>query len=169
MSAADQILKNLNLFADGYGFAGNITDFTPPALKITEVAYNAGGLDTPINLDMGLQALTCSFSLSKFSPQVFKLWGLTDASGKQFTVRGAVESLNGTVEPIVIRMTGNLRQIEPGTWKPGAVLSAKFTVSLLAYTFEQNGTTIHDIDVLNMKRVINGVDQLSAVRTAIGI
>jgi P2 family phage contractile tail tube protein len=38
-----------------------------------------------------------------------------------------------------------------------------------AYRYEQNGATIHDIDVVNMKRIINGVDRLAKIRAAIGL
>ena len=168
MAAADQILKNLNLFADGYGYAGNVTEFQPPALKIKEEEYRAGGLDAPISIDMGMEKLECSFTLSSFNPAVFSLWGLF-SSTKQFTARGAVQSYNGAVQPVTIAMTGNLRQIDPGAWKPGEKTENKFTVALLSYTFTLNGVVVHDIDILNMKRVINGVDQLAAQRAAIGI
>jgi phage tail tube protein FII len=42
-------------------------------------------------------------------------------------------------------------------------------VPLVGYTYLLDEVVIHDIDVLNMKRIIGGVDRLAAQRKAIGL
>ena len=42
-------------------------------------------------------------------------------------------------------------------------------VALRYYKLEIGGETIHEIDAENMKRVINGVDQLEKRRAALGL
>jgi hypothetical protein len=37
------------------------------------------------------------------------------------------------------------------------------------YKLNVNGTDVIEIDVVNMKRIIKGVDQLASQRTALGI
>ena len=37
------------------------------------------------------------------------------------------------------------------------------------YKLDHDGTVVHEIDVDNMTRVINGTDRLEAQRTALGI
>jgi len=169
MSAADLVLRNFNLFVDGRGYAGNILEFTPPALKVKEQEFRAGGMDSSITLDMGMEKMEAKFTLSQFNPEILKLWGLLDGSHKQFTARGSVESQNGTKQPVVIQMSGTLRQVESGAWKPGDKVELKFTASLVSYRYTQAGTTLVDIDVLNMKRVIGGVDQLAQQRANLGL
>lgn len=42
-------------------------------------------------------------------------------------------------------------------------------MALTYYKLEIDGRVIYEIDALGMKRVINGVDQLAAQRTALGL
>ncbi|HWL51358.1 MAG TPA: phage major tail tube protein [Chthoniobacteraceae bacterium] len=169
MSAADQILKNFNLFVDGRGYAGNCPTFRPPALQVLEEEFRAGGLDAPIKVDMGMEALEASFTLTKFAPEVLALWGLSDGTGKQITARGAVQNLNGTVEPVIVNLAGNIRAVESGDWVAGEKVENEFTVSVVSYKYTQAGRLIHHIDVPNMIRIVNGVDHLAAIRDAIGL
>ena len=66
-------------------------------------------------------------------------------------------------------MRGKIKSAEPDTWQGGQKSGWSFTVSLRYYRYNQNGENIHEIDVLNMKRVINGVDQLAQHRANIGL
>ena len=62
-----QTLYNLNLFIDGVNFAGIATQVTPPKLKIKAEDYRGGGMDAPIKIDLGLEALEANFALSGIS------------------------------------------------------------------------------------------------------
>lgn len=42
-------------------------------------------------------------------------------------------------------------------------------MSLTYYKLEIDGRLLYEIDPLGMKRVVNGVDQLAAQRTALGL
>lgn len=55
--AARDILKNFNLFVDGRGYAGNVSEYTPPNLAVQTEDHRAGGMDAPIALDMGMEGL----------------------------------------------------------------------------------------------------------------
>jgi P2 family phage contractile tail tube protein len=65
-------------------------------------------------------------------------------------------------------MTGTVTAIEHGAWKSGDKATLKLTVSLTYYQYKQNNVPLHEIDIPNFKRVINGVDQLAAQRAALG-
>ena len=58
---------------------------------------------------------------------------------------------------------------QTGTWKPGEKVPMKAMVACRYYKLEHGGTTIHEIDVVNMIRIVNGTDQLAEQRAAIGI
>ena len=169
MPVAAQILKNFALFVDGKGYAGQVENFKPPKLEILEEDFRAGGMDAPIGVEMGMAKLETEFNLLGYVPDVLALWGVGPNNVIQFVGRGAVENLDGTVEPVNITVNGMIRIIEPDQWEGGKKSGLKLTLSLRSYTYTQNGTVIHDIDIINFKRVINGVDRLAAQRAALGL
>lgn len=167
MSAASNILKNFNLYIDGRGYAGNVDEVQLPALNIVGEDYRAGGMDAPVEVDMGMEKLEATFKLSKFDLDVDRLFASNGFI--QLTFRGAVESLDGAVKPLVVKMSGKIHSIETDTATPGSKAAKSYRVPLVAYSYTLDGVAIHDIDVLNMKRVIGGVDRLAAQRKAIGL
>jgi uncharacterized protein len=169
MSAASDILKHFNLFVDGIGFAGNIEELQLPNLAIVEEEFRAGGMDAPIGLDMGMEKMEATFTLSQFSKDLLKQFGLAEGTDTQVTAKGSLESLAGTKTPVVVAMRGKIKSAEPSSWQGGQKAQWTITVSLRYYRFVQGGETIHEIDVLNMKRVVAGVDQLAEHRRNIGL
>ncbi len=169
MGLADNKLKNLNLSVDGYGFAGNIESFKPPKLSLKTSDHRAGGMDSSVPVEMGMEALEASFVLTGHFPEVLTLWGVVVGEKPQITARGSVESGNGTATPVVINMRGLITDIEDGDWKPGEDNTQTFTIKPEYYKREQGGVVLHEIDVPNMIRKINGVDQLEARRNALGL
>lgn len=168
MSAAAQILKNFNLYVDGRGYAGNVDEVQLPNLAIVEEEYRAGGMDAPVALDMGMEKLEASFKVSKFDADLASLFGGTRQI--PLTFRGAVEDLDGTVKPLVVNMTGKIHGLENDAVAGGGGKAGQsYRMALTSYTYTLDGVVIHDIDVLNMKRVIGGVDRLAAQRAAIGL
>ena len=169
MAVADQILKNFAGFIDGKGYAGQIENFKPPTLNLTGEDVRVGGMDTSIFLEMGQEKMESEFHLLGYKSDILKLWGVGSGNVVQFVFRGALVNLDASVEPVNITMNGTVREMAPDQWEAGKKAGLKFTIALRSYTLTQNGAVIHDIDVLNMKRVINGVDSLAAQRAAIGL
>lgn len=167
--AARDILRNFNLFVDGRGYAGNVTEYSPPDLTILTEDFRAGGMDGPVALDMGMEALEASFVLSAYDADVLILWGVVEGERVNFTARGAVESADGTVKPSIHRMRGRIASVARGTWQPGQMAPLTITVRLEYYAEELNGVQLHEIDLPNMVRRVNGTDQLAARRAALGI
>lgn len=167
MSAAANILKNFNLYVDGRGYAGNVDEMTLPNLAIVGEDYRAGGMDAPVEVDMGMEKLESTFVLSKFDADIDRLF--SSPGFIALTFRGAVESLDATVRPVVVKMSGKIHGIETGTATPGTKATKTYRVPLVRYSYTLDGVAVHDIDVLNMKRIIGGVDRLAEQRRAIGL
>lgn len=166
MSAAAQKLKNFNLYIDGFGYAGNVDEVQLPAINVTAEDYRAGGMDAPIEIDMGMEKLEATFKVSKFDKNLLAKFG---ARNIPFVLRGALEDLDGTVTPLVVNLTGSIHGQETDAATPGTLVAMTFRFAAHAYTYRLGDEIIHDIDVLNMKRVINSVDRLAAIRGAIGL
>lgn len=167
--AARDILKNFAAFVDGRGYAGEVTSYTPPAITLATEDFRAGGMDAPIALDMGMEALTSSFVMSKYDFDVLGLFGVAEGSDVAFTVRGAIESYDGTVTAVVHTMRGKITGFDRGDWTPGQMAPLTVTMSLHYYKETIGGRITHEIDVINMIRIVNGKDRLAAQRAAMGL
>lgn len=166
---ANKVLKNFTLSLDGYGFAGDLDEVQLPALTIKEEDFRAGGMDAPVTLDMGMEKLESTFTTSKMCADTLVTFGVAEGSAIACTVRAALEDLDGTVTPVTVTMRGRVSSLEPSAWSPGSKATMQYKLSLQYYKYDLGGATLHEIDVLNMTRVINGVDRLEAVRSALGV
>ena len=165
----DDILKNMALFVDGRGYAGNVEELTLPKLTMKTEEFRGGDMDAPIEVEMGMEKLECEFTLTRFDKEALKLFGLAPGRVMPLTVRGAVVSDNGTQTPVIVNLQGSIREMDPGNWKPGEKATLKFAIALRYYKLSHGGEVIHEIDIPNMVRVVGGVDQLSEIRNALGV
>lgn len=167
--AARDILKNINLFVDGRGYAGQVESVTLPTLSLQTEDFRAGGMDAPLKVTMGMEAIDLSFALRAYDADVLALFGMSEGATVPLTLRGALESWDGTVKPVVINARGKITSMDPGTWTPGDLPSLTVETNLSYFKQSINGKVIHEIDVVNMVRIINGVDTLAAIRSALGM
>ena len=167
MAAAARILKNFALFVDGRGYVGQAPEVQLPELNLVEEDFRAGGMDGTIGIEMGQEKMEATFTVSAFEAELLAKWGT--GAEVPFTVRGVTESHDGSTEAILAQVRGKVRSSAPGAFQPGQKADVVHTVSVTAYKLTINGTVVYDIDVLNMKRVINGVDRLASQRSALGI
>ncbi|OSM01654.1 phage major tail tube protein [Magnetofaba australis] len=165
---AKDVLRNMNLFVDGHGHAGNVVEITLPKLALKTEEHRAGGMDAPIAIDMGMEKMETSFTLSGYNKEVLKLFGLAPGNAKPITIRGALKSEDSdAVVAVVVQLNGTFREVEADAWKPGDKSNLKVTMDVRKYVYTQGGEEIHNIDVVNMTRIINKVDQLKGMRDAI--
>lgn len=145
-------------------------DLKLPAIKLKTEKLWFGGADGEIEADFGLQALEASLKLGAVNKTVMAQVGLRPGVVKTFAFDGAtVSEANGAVQGVNVRMTGKIRDDEPGTWKHGDKSEWDYKVMLKTYKLTIDGAVIYDIDPLNFIRVIDGVDQLADMRRAMQI
>lgn len=163
-----KILKNFNLFVDGRGHAGRVEELTPPKLTIKTEELRAGGMDAPIDIDMGMEKIETNFTLIEFDAEVLKQFGLVSGNAVQLTLRGALVD-DTTTTPMVIKCQGMFKEIDFGKFKAGDKPTMVCNVVCRYYSLEIGDKKIIEIDIDNMTRVIDGTDQLAEVRNAIGL
>lgn len=167
--AARDIRKNFNLFVDGRGYAGQVDEFNAPKLTLQTEEFRAGGMDVPVDVTMGMEKMTCDFSLKSYDRDVLAKFGVVEGASVPLVAREALESFDGTVTQVVHTMRGKFTEIDPGTSKPGEIPLLKITMSLTYYKMQHGDTVVHEIDAENMIRIINGTDALAAIRSALGM
>ncbi|WP_321392855.1 phage major tail tube protein [Emcibacter sp.] len=164
-----RVITAFQLFVDGRGMLGKTEKVTLPNLEIETEEYRGGGMDLPIELDQGMKAMEMSFMHAEFDPDLAKLFGLRNGNTIPFTVRAASEDDEGNVIPVVIQGRGKLKGLDLGDLEPGKKGAVDFSVALRYFKLTIDGSNVIEIDAENGKRIIDGVDQLSERRAAIGV
>ena len=163
-----KILKNFNAFVDGRGYAGRVDEITLPKLTIKTEKHRAGGMDVPVEIDMGMARVEAELTFAEYDVELFRLFGLIDGNAVSLTLRGAIQA-DGEAEPIVVNLRGSFREVDAGTWKAGDKPTLKCMVAVRYYRLTINGDSVIEIDAENMIRIIGGEDQMATIRQAIGI
>lgn len=164
-----ETLYGCNAFVDGRGYAGCATSVTPPKLKLKTDDYRAAGMDAAVKVDQGMEALEASFAMGTMEYDVLKFFGLVDEGAFNGVFRAVFKDRSGKSKNVTVYLRGLLYEVDPGELKPGEKVDAKFNVSCDYYKLEIDGAIVHEIDVFACRRVINGVDQLAAVRKGLGM
>jgi P2 family phage contractile tail tube protein len=167
--AARDVRKNLNLFVDGQGYAGQIEDFNAPVLALKTEEFRGGGMDAPVELKMGMEKLEASFNLVAYDRAVLALFGVAQGASVRFVAREALESFDGTTTAVVHTMQGRIKQLDPGASKPGDRAMLQVSMALSYYKLQHGDAVVQEIDVENMIHFVDGVDQLAAQRAALAI
>lgn len=163
-----QILTNMNLFVDGKGYAGRVEEITLPKLGIKTEEFQAGGMDTPLEIDMGMEKLECEFSLAEYDPNMLKAFRLEPGKQVAITFRGAFDQ-GGLTVPVKVELRGGFKTLDMGAWKAGEKGTLKASVAASFYALSIKEEKVVEIDVQNMKRLIGGEDVLADKRTALGL
>jgi P2 family phage contractile tail tube protein len=163
-------LKNFNLFVEGEGYAGRVIKGKPPEVKVKKEEHRAGGMDTPLSLDQGLEALECEFTLAEFNAAVRQKVAMRNNHGTQLIFKGAIgDDVTENTDPVEITIRGAILEDNVGEFEAGKKTEDSYKVECKSYKLTIKGVVVYDIDIENMKRVINGVDQLASQRANIGL
>lgn len=164
-----QTLFNTNMFVAGQSLQGDVPSLSLPKVTVKTEEYRGGGMDAPVGMDMGLEKLEASFSTNGIRREVLKYFGAFDQTGFNASFRGAFKGQKGAVTAVVATLRGGLREVDPGEWSAGSKAEFKYAVDVTYYKLEIDGRVMFEIDPINCVRVIDGVDQLAAVRSALGL
>ncbi len=164
-----RVLKNFNLFVDGRGYAGIVEQITLPKLTVQMEEYRGGGMDAPLEIDLGQEKLEATFQLFEYDPNVIGLWGFTEGAPIQVTARGALRRDSEETVAMVVNMQGVIKELDKGDWVAGEKTALQFMMALRYLKISVAGAEVIEIDVINMIRRNARGDQLASIRAAIGI
>ncbi|AOE79432.1 phage major tail tube protein [Pseudomonas lurida] len=164
-----EMLTNCVMFADGVSFSGDVPSMTLPKLSIKTEEYRGGGMSGPVDLPTGLEKLEAAFTTNGVRKEALKFFGLADQTACNLVFRGSFKGQRGTVKSVNVTLRGSLKEVDMGDWKPGDKAEIKHAVAVTYYKLEIDSRVMYEIDFANMVQVINGVDQLAAERTALGL
>jgi P2 family phage contractile tail tube protein len=163
------IRKNFVLRVDGRGYAGEVEEVNPPKITLKTEDFRAGGMDGTIKLGMGQEPMDGDFTMPSFDANVLALAGIAEGQDVPVVLREVLESTDGTVTAVIHTMRGIVTEMDMGTAKSGESGKLKVTMNLRYYKLQHGAAVVHEIDMLNMVRTINGVDQLAKQRAALAM
>lgn len=169
--AMPRVLKNYNIFNDAQSYQGIAGEIALPKLSRKLEEFRGGGMDGPVDLDLGQEKLEMEWTVKGFDLGVMRQYGYVGVSGIALRFNGAYqEDENCSVQAVQVSVRGRHVEIDNGTAKAGeANADTKIKSSLSYYKLTVDNEDIIEIDMVNFIFVVNGVDQLAAMRAAIGL
>lgn len=110
-----EVLHNTNMFISGISLQGDVPGLSLPKVTVKVEEYRAGGMDAPIDMDMGLEKLDASFTTNGVRREVLKHFGAFDQTGFNASFRGAFKGQKGATKAVVATLRGGLREVDPGS------------------------------------------------------
>lgn len=172
MRKTDDRTNHFTVYREGNIWCG-VADAELPALEaLTETLKGSGingEIDSPLQGHYAAMSLTLTWKT--VSPEAL---ALAEARAHDIVVRSSQQQWDGAQGKYVQQgMKASMRVIPKNT-SPGKVAIGETTgtaneFSVIAYKLEVDEQVLVDIDVVNFKAIINGVDQLAAVRKNIGL
>ncbi|SCU94352.1 Major tail tube protein [Cupriavidus necator] len=163
-------LKHFNVFADGVTHAGEVEEITLPKLTRKLEEYRAGGMNGPIDIDLGNEKLELESTYGGLMRTILKQYGVTVADAAMVRFAGAYQRDDtGEVDAVELVVRGRHTEIDFGNAKAGDNSQFKVKSSLTYYKLTVNGEVWIELDHVNFIEVVFGVDRLAEQRRAIGL
>ena len=143
-------IKNFALYVDGVSYVGEAEEVNLPKLTKVMEEFRAGGMDAPIEVDMGMEKLEADFQLAGTKKEILELFGTADQGGVSLTLRKAVSDETGVIVPHVATLNGTIKSIEHSTIKTKDRGNMKVMLCVTYYKYEIGNEVSVEIDTLNM-------------------
>ena len=162
---------NWALYEDGTEFRGMPQATLPNITSITQTLTGAGiggNVDTAVIGHIESMRLTLNFPTVTKQSIV-----LAEPRRHNIDLRAAVQDEDTVNGVIVVRAVKNIMVVEPVAHNPGNIAPAARSdgsgeYSVLSWAMYIDDEQTLDIDPLNMRFFVNGVDYLASVRKALG-
>ena len=166
-------LKNF-LFYKGHGkqklYQGQIPEIELPKLTRILEDYRAGGMDMGVKVDLGQEPMEMTVKCGGHEVDLYRDFAKPGIAAVPLSFSGAYQRDDDcSVIAVDIYCLGRLEEIDPGSAKLGDDTEESFKYVLSYYRLSVDGKDEIEIDALAMKCVIDGVDQLEAIRNAVGL
>lgn len=168
--ALPRTLKHFNVFADGVSHAGEVEEIDLPKLSRKVEEYRAGGMNGPVEVDLGNDKLEMEATYGGLMREILKQYGTTTVDGAMLRFAGAYQREDtGAVDAVEIVVRGRHTEIDFGKAKAGSKDPFKVKSALSYYKLTVNGEVWIEIDHVNFIETVFSNDRLAEQRKAIGL
>lgn len=162
-------LKYFSTFTDGVDHIGETVEVTLPKLSRKMEDFRAGGMDGAVGIDLGQENLELEITYGGLVREVLNAYAETQHDAVLVRFAGAYQREDHSgFDAVEVVVRGRYQEIDPGNAKAGDDTAYKAKLRASYYKLIINGTTVIEIDQVNMVLIVNGKDRLAAARKAIG-
>lgn len=164
MKLADSI-RDFTAFVEGQGYAGEVEEGTLPVVDFVTQEMSGGGLGGTIDVPMGKVAkLETALKFKGLNPVLLGQVGKEDGL---ITLRGHLSDGDRQGSAIA-EMRGFFKRTNAGTMGSSDQM-VELGATLSYYKLTIYGEVVYDIDIINKRCVILGVDRWADYRASLGI
>jgi hypothetical protein len=167
MAQFDHVLQAFTVFTNGFGKAGSGEKCNLPKLEKHTEMFRGGGMRMGRTVALGYKEIKFDADFSSFDPQVMALGGLSVGRSTQFSVTALLDGDRNQQVKANLQMRGEIVKLDPGMWDAGKKAMLKMEASLVAVRLRIGSALVWDIDIENDVIVINGVDEMAALLSAL--
>jgi len=159
-------LKAFNTFVDGDNYAGECGEITLPKLTLKTEVFRGGGMLSELDIPMGLEKMELEEKYGGIMVGILRSFGAFGVASSMVRFNGAYQNDDG-VQSAELVVRGLLLEVDPGSAKVGdnTEWTCKRTLSYLKWSV--NGRTEIEIDIINNILLVDGFDQMAAIRAAL--
>lgn len=162
-------LKNFNVFNDGENYMGQVSEVVLPKLTRKMEEWRGGGMNAPVKIDLGQEALTMESTYGGIMRGILKQYGALEHDKVLLRFAGSLAAEGGKEDAIEVVVRGRHSEIDFGNAKPGDLTAFKVVTECSYYKLTIANEVILEIDVMNSIQKIDGVDLLETTRKNLGL
>jgi P2 family phage contractile tail tube protein len=163
-------LKHFNLFGDGNNWQGQIKSLTLPTLARTMEEYRGGGMDAPVDIDLGQEKIEFSWTAGGLIDAMFDGFGAAQIDGHMLRFVGSYQRDDtGDAVAVEVVVRGRHQQIEMGDAEAGSDTEHAVTTTCSYYKLLIDGEEVIEVDVPGLVFRVRGEDRLAQHRQNIGL
>lgn len=162
------ILKNFGCFYNGESWLGKVPEIALPKIALKTEQYRGGGMLGEVDIAMGVEKLELEMTMGGLLVGALRSFTMAGVDRNLFRFVGAYqEDVGGGVLAAELVVRGLQTEFDPGSAKTGdkSELKTKWTASYLKWIV--SGRTEIEIDMINNVFLVDGIDQMAAVRAAL--
>jgi P2 family phage contractile tail tube protein len=148
-----------------------LLSYTPPALTNTVGAVRYTWMDAPVSIDTGMEAMQVDFKVSA-DTDVMGLFGFVKGRTVRAQIRRTFKDMTtNELQEWIDEFEGLISAMTPDEHAPSGQESVGYSVTMNInyYKLTIKGQVYYEIDPLNLKRVVNGVDAMAEERSMLGM
>lgn len=164
-----RLLKSFNIFTDGLNKHGVTMTVKRPALKFKTEDYTPGGVPFELSAIHGVEKLELELVSKGYDVELFKSIS-HKIGGNLVRYQGSLHKEDEEEHQMLYgEFRGRIVEVEPSEDKAGEGGEHTFKYVLTYWKESVNGEDIIEIDVMNLKCIINGRDYFAGMRKNLGL